>query len=219
MDAVIHDFAKRLKYSSELSDEPAWVEFYRRLWPNLLTAVRVDKNSQWQKCGVDRLLLLDNGKQFTVDEKKRERDYGDLLIEEWSVGRRVVIGSRIVYQGEKVGWSLDASKRCDFIAYAVPSAGKCHLLPFELLRLACVENLERWKTILLPDKQGKRRFPAYPKDAENNGYVTRNCAVEWHEIKAGIAQQMLRKFGSAAELPLPELTDNGRQLTFPWQAA
>lgn len=208
MDSVIHDFAERLEWSAALSEEPSWIAFYRRLWPDLISAVRIDKNSAWQKWGVDRLLLLASGRQFTVDEKKREKDYGDLLIEEWSVGRR--IGERFI--GEKVGWSLDATKRCDFIAYAIPPAGKCYMLPFELLRQACSANLEVWKQLVTNGR------PAYPKDARNNGYVTRNCAVPWPEVKRAICEQMLRRFGTSDALTLPVAESNGdaAQQVFHW---
>jgi hypothetical protein len=83
-NVVIHDFQERLEYSATLSDEPAWVSFYRRLWPDMISAVRIDKNSQFQKWGIDREILLPNGKRFSIDEKKREMDYGDLLLEEWN---------------------------------------------------------------------------------------------------------------------------------------
>ena len=28
---------------------------FKRLWPDLVTAVRIDQNSEWQKAGIDRL--------------------------------------------------------------------------------------------------------------------------------------------------------------------
>ena len=77
-------------------------------------------------------MVLENGRRFFVDEKKRKIDYGDILLEEWSVFHA---------EGDwrnRIGWALDAKKRCDFIAYAVPTACKCYLLPFELLRLTFV---------------------------------------------------------------------------------
>lgn len=205
-NAVIHHFAERLEWSAELSDEPSWVAFYKRLWPDLVTAVRIDQNSEWQKAGIDRLLILKNGRSFTVDEKKRAKDYGDILIEEWSVGR-VVNGQ---YCGEKVGWSLDQAKRCDFIAYAIPTATKCYLLPFEILRQACVHNLERWKKLA----SGGR--PAYPLDAQNEGYLTRNCSVPWGELKRAMCEQMLRRFAVDIQLPQHEPSHSPAGLEFTW---
>ena len=128
-------------------------------------AVQVDKYSTLQKWGVDREIYLPHGKRITVDEKKRKRDWGDLLIEEWSVGHKI----NGHYVGKKVGWSLDPEKRCDFVAYAVPSAGKCFMLPFELTRRTCQDNLASWKTLK------SNGYPAYPKYAMNKGYQPCNC--------------------------------------------
>jgi hypothetical protein len=206
---MIHDFQERLLRSHELSDEPAWVDFYRRLWPDLLMCIRIDANSKFQKWGIDREVLLPNGRRISIDEKKRDRDYGDLLIEEWSVGR--IQSGRFV--GQKIGWSLDPDKRCDFVAYAVcepGKQGKCYLLPFELTRQTCLANLDRWKRL------SSGGFPAYPKDALNNGYVTRNCAVEWAEFKRCLNQQMLRQFGSQLELPAASSAKNQMTLEFEW---
>lgn len=193
MNVVVHDFQERLEYSAELSDENAWVDFYKRIWPDMIAAVRIDKHSQLQKWGIDREILLPNGKRFSIDEKKREVDYGDLLVEEWSVADYDP-KTKTVLKGRKIGWSLDKDKRCDFIAYSIPSAGKCYLLPFELTRKACEHNLDRWKK--LPR--------AYPKAAKNKDYWTINIAVPWEYFKVAMFQQMHRRFGSAEPLPLPK---------------
>ena len=57
-DSVTHNFQERLKFSADLSDEPSWVEFYRRLWPEMITCVRLDKLSKWQLAGIDREIVL-----------------------------------------------------------------------------------------------------------------------------------------------------------------
>lgn len=201
LDTVVHDFQEQLAYSSELSDEAAWVDFYRRLWPNMLTAVRIDKNSQFQRWGIDREIYLTNGKRFSVDEKKRKGDYGDMLLEEWSVCQ-FDDKARVVTQGVKLGWAVDDDKRCDFIAYAIPDAGKCWLLPFELLRQTVKHNLSAWK-------QNARW---YPKAARNRGYWTVNVAVPYDALFLAMRNQMHRKFGSETPLPLP--TTNGQMMLF-----
>jgi hypothetical protein len=204
LSSIVHRFGERLKHSQDLSDEPSWIAFYRRIWPDLVSCVRIDANSRWQKIGIDRLVLLSNGNEITVDEKKRDKDWGDLLIEEWSV-----------YYGpndpkNKIGWSLDPEKQCDFVAYAVPPSKKCYLLPYELTRQTCLFNLERWKT--LKSKNGK---PNYPLDAQNETYRTRNCAVDWEEFTRCFKIQMLRKFGSDLVLPVAESYPD--QMQFTWK--
>lgn len=86
-NAVIHNFQERLAASADLKFEAAWVAFYQMLWPNMIAAVRLDKDSKWQRWGVDRIVYLPGGREIKVDEKKRDSAYRDLLIEEWSVGR------------------------------------------------------------------------------------------------------------------------------------
>lgn len=198
MKGIIHRFDEQLEYSAKLSDEPAWVEFYKRLWPDLHLAIRIDGESQMQRDGIDREIILRNGRRFRVDEKKRKKDYGDLLLEEWSVFR----GDG--HPGNKIGWALDAEKRCDFIAYAIPPAHKCYFLPFELLRQAFRANRTAWL-----------KARGNPKDAPNDGYVTRNLAVPWATLKTAMLQQMLRRF-DAMTLDLPSPIRNGQQLEFDW---
>jgi len=193
---IVHSFAESLEYSAGLSDEPSWVEFYQRLWPDMANCVRVDRHGDGQRHGIDRIVIRANGQQHTIDEKKRTKDYGDVLLEEWSVFYREADPRN------RIGWTLDANKRCDFIAYAIPSAKKCYLLPFELLRQAFYCNRSDWM----------RRFPR--KEAQNNGYVTVNVALPWGDLKAAIVQQMVRKF-AASGLALPTAsTDDGLQITF-----
>jgi len=197
--AVVHDFAERLEHSLSLSDEADWVEFYRRIWPDMLLCARIDADSRLQRLGVDRMIMRGGHEvPIYVDEKKRDKDFGDVLLEEWSV----FYGDG--HPRNVVGWALDSNKVCNYVAYAVLPARRCYLLPFEVLRLAFKANAEDWK----------RRRGAYPKDAPNNGYVTRNVAVQWPELKAALCQQMHRRFGSTLELPVPRTV--GEQTLFDW---
>lgn len=199
VDVVVHDFQERLAFSNELSDEPAWIDFYKRLWPDMIAAIRIDKNSKFQKWGIDREILLPNGKRFTVDEKKRESDWKDILLEEWSVCD-FDWDKREVIRGKKPGWAVDDEKRCDFIAYAMPKHGRCYLLPFELLRQTVKYHLPAWRN--------NKHW--YPKAAKNNGYTTVNVAVPTDDLFYAMKRIMHRKFGEQAPLPLPS---SNRQMT------
>ena len=169
----------------------------------MIAAVRIDKNSMYQKWGVDRLILLPNGKKFSIDEKKRRIDYGDLLLEEWSVCD-FDFENKSVIRGKKVGWAIDPDKRCDFVAYAVQSSGKCFLLPFELTRQTCKVNFPKWK----------QNGNWYPKPAANNGYTTVNVAVPFQEFRIRLWEQMHRKFGCDNHLPLPKMESKQGVLSF-----
>lgn len=213
MNGLIHDFTERDAFSKKMSAEPSWVAFYQDLWPTATLIVRIDANSQYQEWGIDRHIYLPNGKIVAIDEKVRDpekaidRDgdpYTDILIEEFSVWK----GDR--HPENKVGWTLNSKKRCDYIAYAIPAIGKCYLLPFELLRVAAMANLPKWKNL----KDDKRRR-CYPIDAPNRGYLTRNCGVAWPLLRAAIDEQMARVRGASA-LTLPTPTVRGRQAVFEW---
>ena len=197
MNGIVHQFQERLEYSAALSNEPAWVAFHRALWPDALLIDRLDANSKWQKDGVDRRVTLPGGKDIYIDEKKRSGTFADVLLEEWSV----YYGPR--HRRNKVGWALDPSKRCDYVAYAVVALKKCYLLPFEVLRFTFEANLEAWK---------RRRY-WYPKVSRNEGYNTVNCAVPWPVLAAAMNAQMERQF-EGGKLALPTPVQEGQQLTF-----
>ena len=203
--SVTHDFHERLEFSARLSDELSWNAFYQGLWPDMVAATRLDRNSEWQRDGIDRVIFLANGRQLLVDEKKREatdkktgKPYLDVLLEEWSV-----------FHGEgshrnKIGWSLDRKKRCDFIAYSIPLAERCYMLPFELLRLAFETRRSDWAR-----EYGFRH-------SQNQGYVTRNIPVPWKEVQIAILREMNRRFASPSGLELPTPFMVKDQLTFRW---
>lgn len=197
---IVHDFAERLEWSQSLSDEAAWVHFYRRIWPDAVAIVRADAHSQWQAWGVDRWIVLPNGRQILVDEKKRATTYDDVLLEE--VSQHYGTG----HPRNKVGWAMDPNKRVDFIAYALPSRARCYLMPFELLRVTYATNRGLWH----------REAQWYPKVSMNKGYQTINCAVPWSVLKAAMCEQMHRKYGE--ELVLPAPTIDGQQMLFEWRA-
>jgi hypothetical protein len=202
--SVVHDFHERLEFSARLSDETSWVGFYQGLWPDMVSSSRLDRDSEWQRDGIDRIVFLKNGRQLLIDEKKRQktdqhgRPFLDVLLEEWSVFHRD--GD----QRNRIGWALDRRKRCDFVAYAIPLAHRCYLLPFELSRLAFEVHRSDWG----------RRFGT--REAKNDGYVTRNVPVPWGTLHAAIVEQMQRSFVNPSALALPAPFVVKDQLTFKW---
>uniref|UniRef100_A0A6M3J7C3 Uncharacterized protein n=1 Tax=viral metagenome TaxID=1070528 RepID=A0A6M3J7C3_9ZZZZ len=167
-----HDFKEQLEYSDDLSAETEWEAFYLKVWPTAVSIHRIQGNNLWQKSGVDRVVYLSNRSCFLIDEKKRRKDYGDVLLEVWSVWYEA--GST----KNKIGWTFDDSKICDFIAYSVP--GKVYLLPFDVLRRAAKANLSEWI----------KRY-RYPLTAKNNGYETRNVAIPWPVLRDAMNKAMV----------------------------
>jgi hypothetical protein len=205
--AVVHDFTERLEFSQTLTHEPAFIEFWRRIWPDMTACVRLDVDSQLQRKGADRAIFRANCvTPIYVDEKVRDTEYDDLLVEEFSVFHADNDPRN------RTGWTLDSTKICQYVGYVVPKLSRCFFLPFEPMRLACLTALPAWKK--RKSRSGER---VYPIDSQNHGYVTRNCAVLWSDFKTALGKQLLRRFGSSEPLPLPKRV--GDQLVIDWATA
>ena len=169
---MTHSFDEQLERSLADDAQRQFEQYYIRQWPIIERIERV-ADLERQRQGIDCILHFPGGLEVTVDEKIRDYRVDDFLCEEWSVFRNGV--------GEKVGWTLDQAKRCDFVAYALPAAGRIYMRPFALLRLTCRLHLEFWK-----------RLPicGYPLDAPNEGYCTRNLSVPWCELDRAMDKLM-----------------------------
>lgn len=129
---MVHSFALSLARSEAEVDNPIWRQIYTQAFPSLQAMVSVRADGWAQRGGIDRVLTLASGKTLLVDEKVRQKDYGDVLLEYWSdEGRRTL------------GW-VAKDLACDFIAYALLPTAKCYLLPFQQLRYAWKKNGREW---------------------------------------------------------------------------
>ena len=205
--STVHSFHQQLAWSGDLSDEPAWVDFYRAIWPDMISCVRLDGKSDLQLAGVDRVIYRANGlREFRIDEKKRKKDYGDIALEVWDqVPLGKFDGARVLPGQWKRGWAVDPKKVCDFVVYAILPSQRAYLLPFELLRLTMVRWLPTWKA------DGTK----YPKAARNRDYWTINVAVPWSVLNTAMTDTMTMRFGGS-ELTLPEPVTTAMQTTFSW---
>ena len=101
-----NEFHTDLEYSLNNRENEMFDEFYFRAFPSL-ARIELVEDLHLQKRGVDKILHLKNTKQILIDEKKRRKDYGDILLEEYSNWERKV-----------VGW-LGQDKHTDYIVYAL----------------------------------------------------------------------------------------------------
>lgn len=160
----MNDFHRDLEYSLELNENNAFDNFYKQSFPALVRIENVT-DIELQKKGIDKILHLSNGKQLLVDEKKRRKDYGDILLEEYTD-----------FDKKKVGW-LGRHKHTDYIVYAVfPS--KVYLLPFVLLQRAWLHNYHTWL-----DEYGR-------KFAQNKYYRTSNIPIPKDTLLLAIRNEM-----------------------------
>jgi hypothetical protein len=116
-----------------------------------------------QRAGIDRLIVLDSGKTLNIDEKVRDRDYGDFCAEYWSD-----------FERRTPGW-IAKDSATDFIAYAVLPTQTCVLVPFQPLRLAWRKNRVSWV----------RKYQRI--EADNGGYVTVSVGIPFSVLHAAIA--------------------------------
>jgi hypothetical protein len=169
-----HDFATSLQFADANSSILQLELFYRHCFDHVETVEKV-MGRKLQRQGIDTILTLSNGKQIYMDEKIRENDYGDILLEEFSVWRNypLIHGERIGEKqlatgwrgaGLKPGW-VSGNKKTDYIVYVVKPSRRVFFLPFLLLQRAWKSHYTDWL------EQYKRIA------VKNNGYVTTNIPI------------------------------------------
>lgn len=124
-------------------------------------------NTDSQRQGIDRVIHLSNGKTLYVDEKKREKDYGDILLEYISVDRTGA-----------PGW-MEKDLSIDYLAYAVMPCHRCYLFPWLMLRRAWLHYREQWI--------GKYET----RVAKNSSYNTLSVAVPTAVLRSAVSQATL----------------------------
>jgi len=158
----VHDFQESLRQSQSYTDAPWWEQVYRDAFPGFLAMMCVRGNCQAQHLGIDRIVTLGSGQCLRIDEKVRERDWPDFVLERWSSNRR---------PNPTAGW-IQKPLQCDYIAYAFVPSRTCYLLPFQQLRRAWIRNGRAWIDLAYRERNGFRVV-----EAQNRGYVTESIAV------------------------------------------
>lgn len=126
-----HSFKESLAFSHEADELPFWEQCYKKAFPTMQAMLNHRDDGDHQRQGIDRSVILANGKQLWIDEKVRKKDYGDILLEYVSNDRT-----------NAPGW-VCKPLLCDYIAYAIIPSSKCYLLPVPQLQAAWVENNEK----------------------------------------------------------------------------
>ncbi len=148
----MNNFDIDLQYSIEERDNEDLDNFYKRVFPDL-KEIEFVEDLELQKKGIDKILRFNNGKEVMIDEKKRRKDYGDILLEEYSD-----------YDKKTWGW-LNRSKHTDYIIYYIVPTNKIYIFPFLILQLTWLRNYGDWLN------QYGRKF------AINKNYKTSNIPI------------------------------------------
>ena len=168
----MHSFKDSNAASVLYAGDPIWERLYRSAFPTYANSGYIEGEGWAQNGGVDRIITLTSGKTISVEEKVRETDYGDILLEYWS---SVDKGNR---QNRRKGW-IAKDMACDYIAYLVKDTGTCYMLPFHALRLAWKNNRQIWA----------RKYKRV--QADNGKYITVSVAVPIKVILSAIMESMI----------------------------
>ena len=172
--STVHNFATSLRRSDVQVDAAWWEAVYKKAFPTMAAMVPVRQDGWAQRGGIDRVITLASGKTITVDEKVRQKDFNDILLEYWSDTER-----------RTPGW-IAKDLACDFIAYTYLETERCLLLPFHLLRRAWKQNGREWIAKAERQEEGFRKVVA-----RNQGYTTTSVAVSWNVLSESLTDAMV----------------------------
>jgi len=141
-----------------------WLEaIYRQAFPHF-TSIIVNRDVETQKKGVDCYIVLRDGHKVKVEEKERKKDYGDLLLEDFSN-----------YERRTIGWTRDDRKITDYLAYIIVPSRFAYIFYYPALRRIFIDNLDLWR----------ERYPyKFGKTFEGDAllYTTANIPVPFIEF-------------------------------------
>jgi hypothetical protein len=192
-----YTFEQKLRDSHEASDNPVWGNIYANMFPGLQAIVDMRHDGIHQRQGIDRILIMKNGKKITVDEKIRKQPFDDIALEFTSNDRR-----------QTPGWACNPDIACDYIAYAIDPLGKGWLLPTLQLQIAWDTYGNNWRKGIWPKGPDGRweegpgtRNERFTATRGHNGvvlYKTLFCPVPGGVVMTAIGQNLRFKFPPGA---------------------
>ena len=144
----MHDFKQSLEKSNESKLKAFWLPIYKEAFGNFVQFMACDVDCKIQRQGIDRVIILDNGRALYIDEKVRYKEYNDVFLEITSVDNTGALG-----------W-MEKDLAIDYLAYAFIESKTCYLFDWRMLRRAWKYYKDKWVK-----EYGTRTVP-------NNGYNT-----------------------------------------------
>ena len=147
---AVHNFCERLAFSEGIEDGDEVLSAIARMVPNADQVIRASQDDDKQ--GTDYWITRTHGlPALSIDVKRRSYcpiekfNKDDACIETTSVYRGAG-PPWVTERREKVGWTLDYSKRTDFIVYTWPNQDRTRfwILPFVPLCQAARINWRSW---------------------------------------------------------------------------
>ena len=153
------NFHKDHKQSQQEQLSPWWVDLYKQAFPNY-HSMEVVTDITLQRTGIDRIITLDDGHTIAIEEKVRYTVYPDILLEYRSTP-------------QATGW-INKALHCDYITYVFEPSKTAHILPYQLLRRAWLQNKYNWT----------RQYKHIP--GRNHGYTSMSIAVPITVLKQAL---------------------------------
>lgn len=179
---TIHDFDRSLHYSHHQQDAYWWEVVYKRAFPTLVGMQDVRQDGWAQRAGIDRRLLLADASYIDIDEKVRDKDYGDVLLEVWSD-----------FDRRKPGW-IQKPLAIDYLAYAIKESATVYLFPFRLLQATFAQHRDEWSAYCKEQRRGYKTV-----DAQNRGYVTRSLVLPTADLLDAMRDCMVYEWGTPTD--------------------
>lgn len=174
---VVHNFYEDVAKADDPIYAPMWEYAYRQRFRNFSSRTPAPGKSIGQARGVDVLVYCHHDQVFRLDEKIREEDYNDLLLE---------------YESDNVrhtpGW-IEKDLAIDYLSYAILPARTVRLFPFPLLQRAWQVNRDKW---FESDR-------CHIIEAQNPSYTTLSLAVPFGFVYAALSQVSI-----IDNVPIPE---------------
>jgi len=152
-DMIMHDFEKQLAQAEIDQDLPWLIDFYKWFFPDFQSREKIFDLTR-QKWGIDTIIHTKTN-SYNIDEKFRESDYGDMLLEYISNDST-----------KALGW-VEKPSKTDYIAYVVKPKHKVIMLPAKTLREIWLANKSEWLA----------RYES--KSCKNQTYNSHNCPVPY----------------------------------------
>lgn len=162
---MLHSFDESLHKSQQRAEMSYWPTIHRKRFPNLVSCKYVKKDGYRQRRGIDRIIKLKNGQYIFIDEMDRDKNYPDLLFEQYSDTAKRTPG--------KIEKNI---LLCDFFAYNFLPEHRCYFFVYEELRRFWLRHKDY---AIQRAEQRSGGFRVIWADNEKDGYqwVTKSIAV------------------------------------------
>jgi hypothetical protein len=171
---IAYHFDERLKMSQGISENVSIITILLEQIPGAVNAHAAHEKND--RNGVDFWVEHASGKHIGIDCKVREEDWAlrghdDVALETFSVVEKNIHG-----------WTLNDSKRTDYILWFWKETGRWMLVPFPMLCAVFTKNMGKWKSIYKTARQKTPRF-------NGQAYHSECVFVPRRELWAAIYQE------------------------------